>query len=163
MLIHVLKSCTFCLFLLLTACSRQEPVNIFTAVADDNASYVRAWIKQGGNPDTRDINGQSLLYIATGPHGGHRVLIALLEGGADPNLGVHGYTPLMNVASWADLKGVRILLGHGANHNLRNADGRTALELVGGAGGHERLVIEELQRVTLRKPSGPTAPRNKLD
>jgi hypothetical protein len=163
MLIHLLRSCTFCVFLLLAACSRQEPLNIFTAVAQEDTSYVKAWIRQGGNPDTRDIYGQTLLFIATGPKGGHSVLIALLEGGADPNLGVQRYTPLMNAANWVDLQAVRILLGHGANPNLRNADGRTALEVVSDNGGIERPVIEELQRVTLRKPSGPAAPRIKLD
>lgn len=147
-----LRKLSFGVLALLAACSQQEPEpsNIFAAVDNGNSAYVRAWIKNGGNPDARDSSGQSLVYIATGPHGGHAVLIALLEGGADPNLGLHKYTPLMNAANWADLDSVRSLLTHGANPNLRNEDGKIAMELVGKNAGYERPVIQVLQWATFQ-------------
>lgn len=147
---HPFKKLAFCVFVLLAACSPPKPSNIFAAVDENDSAFVKAWIKEGGNPNIRLASGEGLPYVATGPHGGHAVLIARLEAGADPNLAYHEYTPLMNAASWTDAEAVQILLAHGANPNLSNKDGKVALDFVLPNNGHDRPVIEALQRAALR-------------
>jgi hypothetical protein len=86
----------------------------FGAVDRNDPAVLRRWLDQGGDPNAT-LDGRSLLYVATGPHGGAEVLDVLLERGADPELGASGYTPLMNASSWCWLAGVRKLAEAGAD------------------------------------------------
>jgi len=119
---------------------------VFAAVDENDSGYVRRWLKAGGDPNAKDRSGQSMLYVATGPHGGDEVLEVLLSAGADPNIGHFGYTPLMNASSWANDEAVALLLRSGADPNLKNESGQTALETTGDAGGSEESVKELIRQ-----------------
>ena len=138
---------TLAALLVLVGCSK-ESINIAQAVDGNEAGYVKKWLKSGGNPNLTNAYGESLLYIATGPHGGHEVLEALLAAGAKLEMGAGKYTPLMNAASWCDLEAVQLLHNHGANPNAQNERGQRALDVVGRAGGSEQSVIDLLRSVT---------------
>jgi len=120
-----------CLFgLALLACAPVEK-NPFAAVDSNDVRSLRSYLDRGGSPDARTSNGESLLYIATGPHGGEDVLRLLLERGARPDAGAAGgYTPLMNAASWCWLQGVSMLVKAGADVHARNSRGETAMQTV---------------------------------
>jgi ankyrin repeat protein len=133
--------------LVLVGCTK-ESTNIAQAVDGNEAGYVKEWLKSGGDPNLTNAHGESLLYIATGPHGGHEVLEALLAAGAKIEMGAGKYTPLMNAASWCDLEAVQLLLKHGANPNAQNERGQRALDVVGRGGGAEEPVIDLLRSVT---------------
>lgn len=126
-----MKHLLTCLFgLALLACAPVE-TNPFAAVDSNDVRSLRSYLDRGGNPDARNSNGESLLYIATGPHGGEDVLRLLLKHGAKPDAGAPGgYTPLMNAASWCWLEGVSILAEAGADVHARNSRGETAMQTV---------------------------------
>lgn len=107
-----------------------KPIDIFDAVRKNDADFVGNWIKEGGDVNLFDPTGQSLLYIATGPQGGDEVLDVLLSQGANPNVGMGDYTPLMNAASWLNIKGVGSLIKHGANKGLKLKSGKMAIDLI---------------------------------
>lgn len=135
-----LSIATLAALLMFSGCS-QKSINIAQAVQDNQVGLVRDWLKAGGDPNQTNASGESLLYIATGPHGGNEVLEVLLAAGANVDKGASEYTPLMNAASWCNLEGVRLLLKHGANP-------KGALAVVGGAGGAEQPVIDLLRSAT---------------
>jgi hypothetical protein len=105
----------------------------FGAVDRNDPTVLRRWLEQGGDPDAT-LGGRSLLYVATGPHGGAEVLDLLLAHGADPELGADGYSPLMNAASWCWLDGVKKLVDAGA-------DPRPGLVTVCEGPGAEPIVV----------------------
>jgi hypothetical protein len=67
------------------------------------------------NPNLRTHEGCTLLYSATGPHGGNEILRVLVMEEANVNEGCGKYTPLRNAASWVNYEGVMILLDAGAD------------------------------------------------
>jgi ankyrin repeat protein len=121
--------------------------SIEAAVRENDVAFVEQWLSDGGNPDYVDNQRQSLLYLATGSHGGLEVMDVLLEAGANPDLGLvaSNYTPLMNASSWVNLAAVDELLEAGADPTLKNSSGQTALETVGNAKGAEQEVIRRLE------------------
>jgi hypothetical protein len=135
---------TFLCIACLTACAGgQAPVSIdeaFGAVDADDASVLRRYLNAGGSPNAISSSGESMLYVATGPHGGASVLRLLLERGADPDVGVGTYTPLMNASSWCWLDGVEILVQAGADVKRRNESAQTALQTMCEAGGNREEV-----------------------
>ena len=106
---------------------------IETAVKNNDAKYVRAWLKNGGDPNSKDRFGRPLLHVATGPKGGDAVVSALLSHGVDPNSRCGGYTPLMNAASWSRLEACASLVRHGADVDALDTDGVSAMEHVAQA------------------------------
>jgi uncharacterized protein len=133
------------LCVLLAGCA-PRPQSAFTAADSNDARALGAYLDAGGDPNAKSPSGESLLYVATGPHGGKEVLLLLLQRGADPDLGGGSYTPLMNASSWCWFDGVTLLVEAGADVNLRNADGRTALqEVCAGGGEQEKKVIAYLK------------------
>lgn len=145
---------------LLLGCSINEET-VFSWVDRNDAKRVEQWLEAGGDPDLKDGEGRSLLYIAAGPHGGRDVLRVLIEHGARVDGGAGRYTPLMNAASWSDDEAVMALLGAGADPCLRNESGGRAVEVIGkGDAEADRRTREAL----LRAMSGRCeAPPNKGD
>ena len=113
----------------------QTKVEIAQAIRENNVVAISNWLENGGNANEKLENDQSPLYVATGPKGGFEITKLLLEKGAKVNVGAGRYTPLMNAASWVDLKTVQLLLNHGADKTLRNERGATAFQLIGDCGG----------------------------
>ena len=132
-----------------TGCAEEpkpaDTQRMFNAVFHNDADYAKRWLASGGNPNAKNEQGESLLYVATGPKGGNEVLSVLLTAGADPNTGQGVYTPLMNAASWVNLAGVELLLKSGADSKRKNERGESALETTGRAGGKEKLVLERIR------------------
>jgi Ankyrin repeats (3 copies) len=136
----------------LGACTR-EPSNVFAAVQANDSTYVARWLEAGGNPNLLSSENESLLYVATGPKGGYKVLALLLNGCADPEIGAYGYTPLMNAASWVSLPAVEMLLAHGADPRRLNERGEIAIDVVGQSGGKEQAVIAKLKQSVQNAPN----------
>jgi uncharacterized protein len=130
------------LTVLLPACTAgPTEVDPFSATESNNASALRTYLDHGGNPNIRSARGETLLYVATGPHGGEAVLRLLLERGANPNVGAGAYSPLMNASSWCWLKGVSLLAEGGADLKAQNENGQTALQTVCSEGrGRDEVV-----------------------
>jgi len=118
----------------------------FEAAYANDVNLLMRQLKLGISPNAVDKDGASLLYVATGPKAGTQVIRALLDAGADPNRGQGKYTPLMNASSWVNEAAVELLLGSGADPNLKNENGETALETTGTAGGREAVVKERIKR-----------------
>ncbi|MBD2459945.1 ankyrin repeat domain-containing protein [Oscillatoria sp. FACHB-1407] len=127
--------------------SDRPSASIEEAVKANDVEFVEQWLSAGGDPDYVDAQGQSLLYLATGPKGGFDVMDMLLDAGANPDVGLvsGNYTPLMNASSWVNLTAVERLLEAGADPTLENSSGQTALETVGNAGGAEQEVMRRLE------------------
>ena len=145
--------------LLSAGCDHNGPDTVLTFVAENQSQQLQEWIRAGGDPDYKTENGRSLLYIATGPHGGIDVVSILLEAGADPNLGAGHYTPLMNAASWCDIRAVSLILEYGADPTLANSSGKTALQCIGMCEGDEaiRILITRAVDQWNRQHDGPIA------
>jgi len=125
--------------LLVNGCNNNRPDSVLSFVANNNEAQLHAWIKNGGDPNLKTQDGEILLYVATGPHGGVDVVSVLLDAGADPDIGYGKYTPLMNSASWCDSQAVSLILKSGANPTLVNSQGKTALQCVGICEGREAV------------------------
>ncbi len=104
---------------------------IVSPVLDNFTTSIESYARNGGELNQSNCRGETLVYLATGPRGGHSVLRALLRNGADPDKGTaEGRSPLMNAASECRPESVTTLLEFGADPNLKDADGLTALDLV---------------------------------
>lgn len=133
-----MRSTCLSLLFLIVGCSASNPptvVEAFAAVDANNSRILQRYLSTGGDPNARASNGYSMLYVATGPHGGEAVLRLLLSQGANPNIGSGNFTPLMNASSWCWLQGVQLLVKSGADIHLRNERGQTAMETVCAGGG----------------------------
>jgi len=123
---------------------RAAPSDVREMVDANDTHRLSEWLSSGGDPDLI-VGNESLLYVATGPHGGHEVLRLLLDAGADPNKGMVTYSPLMNAASWCRLEACKLLVEHGADPKARNSKGETALAVVGCCGTQCDVVTAYLQ------------------
>lgn len=93
----------------------------------------------------------AIMFAGSGP-----VAMALLDAGAEVNVAdENGLTPLMRAARVGRLDVVRVLLGHGADPNVRCNDGHLAIELAqdkfdfwneNSSGTKEEAVRERLQK-----------------
>jgi ankyrin repeat protein len=101
---------------------------------ENDAPKLEEWLKAGGDPNLRNHERCTLLYVATGPHGGNDVVRVLIAHAADVNAGCGKYTPLMNAASWANDDAIELLLKAGADPNLKNENGQQAIDLIGDNG-----------------------------
>lgn len=115
---------------------------IVSPVLDNFTTSIESYARNGGDLNQANCAGETLVYLATGPRGGHSVLRALVRNGADPDKGrPDGRTPLMNAASQCRSESVSVLLEFGADPNLKDADGKTALDLVCTEPGDEHDAI----------------------
>lgn len=149
--------------------ARKADIHARTADGEDALSYaaaaaqpdlVRLLLRRGGNAKTHDREGETALMSAIA--GGEspqltQTLALLLDAGADANAqktsGSHiGLTALMWAATDTHSSDdVRLLLAHGANVNLRQPDGWTALMAAAEFG------TPEIVRMLLDRGADPTA------
>ena len=100
----------------------------------DSSILVPFLLENGGDPNTRNNNGDTSLHIAY--KFGNRDIVAckaLIEAGAKVNLqNASGNTPLHLAcrAIHGDLEFIEILIDAGADLNLRNKKGKTPIELL---------------------------------
>lgn len=121
-----------CLVLLAACQQRAAPeASIFTVVRDNNVGRLGQYLAEGGDPNLVNSQGDSLLYIASGPRGGIEVLERLIRAGAkiDAASG-EGRTALHNAAGWCDIDIVTALLEAGASADLEDDEGRTPTDKV---------------------------------
>lgn len=99
--------------------------DLLQAVDSSDVARVRALLKEGASPNTRNRYGGLELQMALMRH--HvEVARELVDAGADVNaVNPHGDTMLMIAAPYDDQ--VQLLLDHGAKLQPQNARGQTAL------------------------------------
>ncbi|MFE6519294.1 ankyrin repeat domain-containing protein, partial [Streptomyces sp. NPDC057748] len=91
-------------------------------------------LAQGADPDTRDPDGATPLYLAA-VQGENHCAELLLAAGASPNAESRGWRsglPLAAATAKANLPLVELLLCHGADPHLRESGGGSALDWAQG-------------------------------
>lgn len=114
---------------------------------------VEVLLAHGASVNLRNAMGDSALYEAQGA----AITQMLLDNGADIDAAVHtGMTPLMDAAEEGDLDKVRVLLNAGAQTNLRDGSGGTALH---GSKGAEmtRLLLDYGADANILSKNGDSA------
>jgi ankyrin repeat protein len=102
----------------------------------DRAEVVRLLLHAGADPNITDEEGNTALIDAAWDAD---AVLLLIRAGADLNAqSKKGYTPLINCA---DPEVARVLLAHGADPSIRDADGKTALELARQYGMKEKEAV----------------------
>lgn len=118
---------------------------------------VERLLKDGIDPNSLGEFGVTALSLATQNNQG-RVVLSLLEHGADPNMQDHkaGWFPLMWAAYNGNSKLVKLLIEHGADIDMRNTFGETAM-IHAAFEGHDdtvRLLLDQGADFTLKNDRG---------
>jgi ankyrin repeat protein len=136
------------------------PLNV--AVASGHEKVVAYLLKAGADPNSADHVGRTPLFEIPRDLDGQsirRIVRMLVSASADPNLAepVLGSTPLMQAAMYGDVSLVRSLIENGAELELRDSHGRTALDQVASlmavAPDEDRVLRELLTKRTNRGES----------
>ena len=136
------------------------------ALSTEQISIIKAWIDQGAvwpdqasgetPPAPPDPKVASMLDALR--NGDRRSFQRLLK--ADPQAasrkGINGSTPLMYAALYSDAATVRLLLESGANPNIRNDAGATALMWASDDAEKTRLLLENGADANARSSDGRT-------
>jgi ankyrin repeat protein len=103
---------------------------LHAAVERRCAPIVKLLLDHGARPDTPDDEGFTPLHSAVG-WGDERIAGLLLEAGANPNCaaGLSASTPLMEAAARGRWTLAALLMRHGADRAVTDAEGRTARDL----------------------------------
>jgi len=110
------------------------------AAFNGHTSVVRYLLEQGAKLDAKDENGRTaLMYASSGPYA--ETVELFLKKGAKVNVQgtLEGFTALMTAAAEGQLEVVRLLLGYGADPDLKDEDGDTA-ESFAEQKGHSAVV-----------------------
>jgi cytohesin len=105
---------------------------LFTAAFNADPAFVKLLVRQGAQVNAQDDKGYTALYYAAVKHGLHEgVAAALLAAGADLRpAGNPPREPLLHVVAGSPRPGVvAALLVHGADPNVRDRHGLTALHV----------------------------------
>jgi ankyrin repeat protein len=135
-------------------------------LTDEQVSVIKAWIDQGAEwPD--DLSGDT--PPSPPDLKATRILAALRDGdkqafetlaSKEPKVGnlkgPGGTTPLMQAALYGDVESVRFLLANGADPNIRNEAGATALMWAVDDFEKTRLLLERGADVNARSDDGRT-------
>ncbi|CAH3150822.1 unnamed protein product [Porites lobata] len=117
------------------ACAKNKGTPLMIAAENGHINAVTTLVKCGAYVDLKDKDGQTALHYALmySPHASIEVLNCLIKNEADVNAFTFRYeTPLM-LASYFEtslhdhVKAVTFLIKHGANVDLRDNNGDTAL------------------------------------
>jgi ankyrin repeat protein len=101
---------------------------LMLAAFNGHTDVVRALLDRGASIDRRDLTGRTaLMYASSGPYADTVGL--LIEKGASVNLTDHGegWSALMFAGGEGQVEVIRTLLAHGADAELVDEDGETAL------------------------------------
>ncbi len=96
-----------------------------------NWNTAEGLLKLGANPNIKDSRGDAPLHIVVNAkHRNLPIMEKLLDYGADPDIqNRDGYTPLMLTVEKGRLRMAQLLLAHGADSTLKNAELETFLDL----------------------------------
>jgi serine/threonine-protein phosphatase 6 regulatory ankyrin repeat subunit B len=131
------------------------------AAMNDVVNIIGILLQQGADPNRRNNqrDGETALHAAVSS-GNFRSAQALLAGGADVNLAANdGITPLIKLVledKWSVLRMAKIFLDAGADPNLQDSFGRSALHYAQDSEVIE-LLIENGANIDLRDSEGQTA------
>ncbi|KII83747.1 hypothetical protein PLICRDRAFT_119077 [Plicaturopsis crispa FD-325 SS-3] len=133
---------------------RVEPMGGATS---DHAGVLKYLLAHGALPDTEDIVGLTALHHATMNHNSQLALSrVLLAGGADPNhRNIYGDPPLLGTFMTDQAGAADLLLEHGADYDLPDADGTTARALARNCGPR---MSATLSRWIARRNGQPAQP-----
>jgi len=110
------------------------------AAFNGHTAVVGFLLEKGAKVDAKDRNGRTaLMYASSGPF--KDTVELLLKKGADVDLQgtLEGFTALMTAAAEGQLEVVRLILAYGANPELKDVDGDTALSFAEQK-GHSAVV-----------------------
>jgi len=114
-----------------------------------HTEIVRLLLKKGADPNMSDVNGYTILMIASRFGENTEIVRLLLDKGAHINVqDVNGKTVLMEASHFGNTDMVRLLLDKGADPNIRDRNRDTALSIA-VTGGHTDIV-ELLERYMMR-------------
>ena len=131
---------------------KDENTPLYFAAGNGNIGIVKLLIENGANTNTQNNFGSTPLLNAVSYDTVSHTDIAnlLIENGADiEGQNENGYTPL-HKAAWAGSTNMVILLvDQGANVNIRDIWGQTALDIAnrGGLDGRENLKSELIKKI----------------
>lgn len=109
---------------------------IFTAASSGSTEEINALAQAGADFNIRDDFGQTPLVYAL--NNGQAVIQALINQGANVNAQTNaGWTPLMYAARDAGGNIISVLLQAGADPNITNNDGQTAIQIAQNTPGRE--------------------------
>lgn len=116
------------------------------AVTKTHRDAARLLLERGATIDRADAGGSTVLHVAAERNDAEllRLLLAHARAPATDVRDTAGNTPLHYAAAWGRVENVRLLLAAGARRGLRNAEGRTALDLAEASG--RRRVVELFTR-----------------
>lgn len=102
----------------------------FKAAETEDIGTLYRFLKDGGDPDVKNDDGQTLLQFAASKNS-YLSATLLLEGGASPNLagGEDRYTALHHAARRDNAEMIALLAQYDANPDLKDKYGQTALHV----------------------------------
>lgn len=132
--------------------SAQSDGAISTAVVQQNTESIQALLLAGADPNVHrtkftdhtgvERGGEPILIEAVS-EGSLEITDMLLKHGANPNVQYHGRTPLMIAAEHGHVSLTTTLIGHGADLDLTNDLGVTALDIAKAHGNTETALVLE--------------------
>ena len=101
------------------------------AASWDSLEVAQILLERGADIDSCNNKGQTPLHMACSSDYGTEVAQLLLEHGANVNAPDNNFdTPLLAAVCMLNVDAARILLGHGAEPNVKNKERKTSLHLL---------------------------------
>jgi hypothetical protein len=124
-----------------------ENTPLHSAASSADLEMVQVLLDYGVDVDAQNSYCRTpLSFVSWGIRDDPRVARLLLERGADPNSGTsnstrewNGFTPLHYSSEDGKIEIARVLIGHGANVEMKDENGRTPLDIASNE-GHEEII-----------------------